>query len=73
MSTSSRLGALLLCLPLAALSACQRSEASAVKAPVEHVAPVRTMRAEVAPAVRHTFSGRLPITGELKQIGRAHV
>ena len=68
MSTSSRLGVLLLCLPLAALPACQRSEASAVKTQTAVAAPVRTQRAEVVPAVRHTFSGRLPITGELKPI-----
>jgi RND family efflux transporter MFP subunit len=51
---------------LALVPACNRAEGHA--APPRAAAPERAMRVEVAPATPHTFSGRLPITGELRPI-----
>lgn len=54
-------------LALVGVPACKRPTdpaAAQVKAPE---AP-KVVRVEVQPAVKHTFSGRLPITGELKPI-----
>ncbi|HRI54869.1 MAG TPA: hypothetical protein PLW65_32250, partial [Pseudomonadota bacterium] len=67
-SLFSRLpAASLAALVLLAAPACKRSSdpaAAKVKAPE----PPKVARVEVQAAVKHTFSGRLPITGELKPI-----
>jgi membrane fusion protein (multidrug efflux system) len=51
---------------LSPLPACKRDDAKPANAPV--VKPVEKARVEVVRAIKHTFSGRLPITGELKPI-----
>ncbi len=53
-------------LGLTALAGCDRHSPSAEKLPV--VKPIEKPRVEVVHAVQHTFSGRLPITGELKPV-----
>ena len=67
-SLFSRLPAFsLAALVLLAAPACKRSSdpaADKVKAPE----PPKVARVEVQAAVKHTFSGRLPITGELKPV-----
>ena len=67
MFTLRKLAPLVLALPLAVLPACNRAEGHAA-APTKTTAPERQLRVEVAAATQHTFSGRLPITGELKPI-----
>jgi RND family efflux transporter MFP subunit len=51
------------------LSGCDRHNSAAEKAtPTLASKPVEKTRVEITHAVQHTFSGRLPITGELKPI-----
>ncbi len=54
-------------LSLLALPACKKPSDPAASGPKAPEAP-KVVRVEVQPAVKHTFSGRLPITGELKPI-----
>lgn len=54
-------------LALFAAPACKRGSEPAAT-PVKAPEPPKTVRVEVQAAVKHTFSGRLPITGELKPI-----
>ena len=67
MFTLRKFAPLVLCLPLAFAPACNRAEGHAA-APKAAAAAERQLRVEVTPATQHTFSGRLPITGELKPI-----
>ena len=57
----------LLGLTVLALPACKRGGDPAANGPKAPEAP-KVIRVEVQAAVKHTFSGRLPITGELKPI-----
>lgn len=54
-----------LCAALAAAPGCKRPDAAGQAA---QKAPPKQLRVEVQSAVKKTFSGRLPITGELKPI-----
>lgn len=54
-----------LCAALAATPGCKRPDAAGQAA---QKAPPKPLRVEVQPAIKKTFSGRLPITGELKPI-----
>jgi RND family efflux transporter MFP subunit len=66
MLTIRKLAPLLLALPFALAPACQHQEAHAP--PAQAAAPDKRVQVEVIPATQHTFSGRLPITGELKPV-----
>lgn len=66
MFTLHKLAPLFLALPLAFLPACNRADGRALPPKAEAV--VKSIPVEVSPAMPHTFSGRLPITGELKPI-----
>ena len=66
MFTLYKLAPLLLALPLLFQPACHKEDGPAVTSKAE--APAKSIQVEVSPAAQHTFSGRLPITGELKPI-----
>ncbi|MFO0622121.1 MAG: efflux RND transporter periplasmic adaptor subunit [Polyangia bacterium] len=55
----------LLLLTTVSLSACKKDQA---KGAATAAAQPKILRVETAGAVKHTFSGRLPITGELKPV-----
>ena len=64
-ASTSLVASLALLLPLALPGAgCKKPETPQVTAPKE----AKQTRVEVEGAVKHTFSGRIPITGELKPI-----
>ncbi|HNF98989.1 MAG TPA: hypothetical protein PK493_16945, partial [Pseudomonadota bacterium] len=58
-----RRATLYLFVSLFAVAGCKKD---AAKQPNPATAQQKTVRVETAKAVKHTFSGRLPITGELK-------
>jgi RND family efflux transporter MFP subunit len=60
--------ALFVTLTASLLGGCNRSAPDPAKQPGAVAKPVEKVRVEVVKAVQHTFSGRLPITGELKPV-----